>query len=63
MVAVQIITAHEFFRATLRSVEDLDLYEEVHKNCLFHCCCDNLRERAGGGPALVQEHRQELPYE
>jgi hypothetical protein len=41
----------------------LDQYEEVHQNCLFHCCGDDLRGRAGGGSAFVQEHRQELPYE
>jgi hypothetical protein len=64
MVAVQIIMAHEFsFRATLSPGEDLDLYEEVHQNCLFHCCGDDLRERAGGGPAVMQEDRQKLPDE
>jgi hypothetical protein len=52
-----------FFRATFSPGEDLDLYEEVHQNCLFHFCGDDLRERAGGGSAVMQEDRQELPYE
>jgi len=51
-----------FSRATL-SPGDLDLYEKVHQNCLFHCCGDDLRKRAGGGPAVMQEDRQKLPYE
>ena len=55
--------SRNFFRATFTAVEHLNLYEEVHKNRLFHCRSDDLRERASGGPALLQEHRQELPYE
>jgi len=52
-----------FFRATFTAGQHLDLYEEVHQNRLFHYRGDDLRERAGSGPAVVQEHRQELPYE
>jgi hypothetical protein len=52
-----------FSGATFRAGENLNLYEEVHQNCLFRCSGDDLRDRAGGGPALVQEHWQELPDE
>jgi len=52
-----------FCRATFSTGEDLNLYEEVHENCLFHCRCDDLRDRAGDRPALVQEDRQKLPDE
>jgi hypothetical protein len=55
---------HEIFsRATFSAGENLNLYEEVHQNCLFHRRDRDLRGCAGGRPAVVQEHRQKLPYE
>jgi hypothetical protein len=58
------IRTHEIFsRATFSAGEILNLYEEVHKNCLFHCGDRDLRDCAGRGPAVVQDDRQELPYE
>jgi hypothetical protein len=50
-------------RATFSAADDLKLYEEIHQNCVFHCRDGDLRDRAGGGPALVQKDRQKLSYE
>ena len=56
--------AHYIFtRATFNAENDLSLYEEIHQNCVFHCRDCDLRCCAGGGPALVQNDRQKLPYE
>jgi hypothetical protein len=56
------ITARNFFtRATFSGKEDL--YEELHQNCVFHCRGNDLRNHTGGGPTLVQNDRQKLPYE
>jgi hypothetical protein len=47
----------KFFLATFSTAGELNLYEELHENYLFHCRGDDLRDCAGGGPALVQEDR------
>jgi hypothetical protein len=60
----KIITAREIFtRATFSAENDLNLYEEIHQNCVLHCGDRDLRDRAGGGPALMQDDRQKLPDE
>jgi hypothetical protein len=47
----------------LSAADDLHLYEEIHQNCVFHRRDRYLRDGAGGGPTLVQEDGQKLPYE
>jgi hypothetical protein len=52
-----------FTRATLSAADDLNLYEEILQDCVFHCRDRYLRGGAGGRPTLVQEDGQKLPYE
>jgi len=49
--------------ATFSARENLNLYEKVHRNYLFHRCDHYLRDCTGRGPALVQEHGQKLSNE
>ena len=57
------MTHYIFTRATFSAADDLNLYEEIHQNCVFHCGDRDLRDCAGGRPTLVQEDGQKLPHE
>jgi hypothetical protein len=60
----KIIMAYDIFtRATLSAADDLNLYEEILQDCVFHCRDRYLRGGAGGRPTLVLEDGQKLPYE
>ena len=60
----KIIMAYDIFaRATLSAADDLNLYEEILQDCVFHRRDRYLRDGAGGRPTLVQEDGQKLPYE